>query len=106
MGAVAGADVEATVDQLVADGCNVIFGTGFGDGILASAERYPDVIFAHATGVERAPTFSPCMADFYQVYYLNGLIAGASPDRQGHFVAAFPIRGPGLSTPSPAAFRK
>src|SRR5690606_17747820 len=52
---VAEADVEATVDQLVADGCNVIFGTsfGFGDGLLAAAERYPDVIFGHATGVER-----------------------------------------------------
>ncbi len=92
--AVAEADVEATVDQLVADGCNVIFGTsfGFGDGILASAERYPDVIFAHATGVERAPNVLTYMADFYQVYYLNGLIAGAitETDKVG-YVAAFPI---------------
>ena len=40
--AVAEADVEATVDQLVADGCNVIFGTsfGFGDGLLAGADRF------------------------------------------------------------------
>ncbi len=69
--AVAEADVEATVDQLVADGCNVIFGTsfGFGDGLLAAAERYPDVIFGHATGVERAPNLLTYMADFYQVYY-------------------------------------
>ncbi len=88
------ADVEATVDQLVADGCNVIFGTsfGFGDGLLAAAERYPDVIFAHATGVERAPNLLTYMADFYQVYYVNGLIAGAltESDTIG-YVAAFPI---------------
>lgn len=92
--AVAEADVEATVDQLVADGCNVIFGTsfGFGDGILASAERYPDVIFAHATGVERAPNVLTYMADFYQVYYVNGLIAGALTESNTvGYVAAFPI---------------
>src|SRR5690606_28272869 len=77
--AVAEPDVEATVDQLVADGCNVIFGTsfGFGDGLLAAAERYPDVIFGHATGIERAPNVLTYMADFYQVYYANGLVAGA-----------------------------
>lgn len=92
--AVAEADVEATVDQLVADGCNVIFGTsfGFGDGLLAAAERYPDVIFGHATGVERAPNVLTYMADFYQVYYINGLIAGALTESGLiGYVAAFPI---------------
>lgn len=92
--AVAEPDVEATVDQLVADGCNVIFGTsfGFGDGLLAAAERYPDVIFGHATGVERAPNVLTYMADFYQVYYANGLVAGAlSESGTIGYVAAFPI---------------
>lgn len=92
--AVSEADVEATVDQLVADDCNVIFATSFGhgDGLLAAAERYPDVIFGHATGVERAPNVLTYMADFYQVYYVNGLIAGAitESDTIG-YVAAFPI---------------
>lgn len=92
--AVSEADVEATVDQLVADGCNVIFGTSFGhgDGLLAAAERYPDVIFGHATGIERAPNVLTYMADFYQVYYLNGLIAGAVTESNiVGYVAAFPI---------------
>lgn len=92
--AVAEPDVEATVDQLVADGCNVIFGTsfGFGDGLMAAAERYPDVIFGHATGVERAPNVLTYMADFYQVYYANGLVAGAlSESGTIGYVAAFPI---------------
>lgn len=91
---VAEADVEATVDQLVADGCNVIFGTsfGFGDGLLAAAERYPDVIFGHATGVERAPNLLTYMADFYQVYFINGLIAGAlSESGKVGYIGAFPI---------------
>jgi basic membrane protein A and related proteins len=88
------AEVEPFVDQLIADGHNVIIGTsfGFGDGLLAAAERYPNVIFGHATGVERAPNVFTFMADFWQVYYLNGLIAGAlSESGKIGYVAAFPI---------------
>jgi basic membrane protein A and related proteins len=88
------AEVEPFVDQLIADGHNVIIGTsfGFGDGLLAAAERYPDVIFGHATGVERAPNVFTFMADFWQVYYLNGLVAGAlSESGTIGYVAAFPI---------------
>jgi len=87
-------EVEPFIDQLVADGADVIFGTsfGFGDGILAAAQRYPDVIFGWGTGIARAPNVLTYMADFYQVYYLNGLIAGAlsTSDTLG-YVAAFPI---------------
>jgi basic membrane protein A len=88
------AEVEPFIDQLVADGADVVIATsfGYGDGVLAAAERYPDVIFAHATGVQRAPNVMTFMADFYQVYYLNGLIAGAlSESGKLGYVAAFPI---------------
>ncbi len=91
---VAEADVESFIDQLVADGANVIFTTsfGYGDGTLAAAERYPDVIFGHATGIERAPNVMTYIAELYQPYYVNGLIAGAltESNRIG-YVAAFPI---------------
>ena len=72
----------------------VIFATsfGYGDGVLAAAERYPDIIFAHATGIQRAPNVMTYIADFYQVYYLNGLIAGAlTESNKIGYVAAFPI---------------
>jgi simple sugar transport system substrate-binding protein len=88
------AEVEPFVDQLIADGYNVIIGTsfGFGDGLLAAAERYPDVIFGHATGIFRAPNLFTFMADFWQVYYLNGMMAGAlSESGILGYVAAFPI---------------
>ena len=91
---VAEADVEAFIDQLVADGANVIFTTsfGYGDGTLAAAERYPDVIFGHATGIERAPNVMTYIAEFYQVYYLNGLMAGAlTESNKIGYIAAFPI---------------
>lgn len=88
------AEVEPFIDQLVADGADIVLATsfGYGDGVLAAAQRYPDVIFGHATGVERAPNVMTFMADFYQVYYLNGLIAGAlSESGLIGYVAAFPI---------------
>ena len=91
---VAEADIEPFIDQLVADGVQVIFATsfGYGDGVLAAAERYPDIIFAHATGIQRAPNVMTYIADFYQVYYLNGLIAGAlTESNEIGYVAAFPI---------------
>ena len=88
------ADVEPFIDQLVADGVEVIFATsfGYGDGVLAAAERYPNVIFGHATGIQRAPNVMTYIADFYQVYYLNGLIAGAlTESNKLGYIAAFPI---------------
>ena len=91
---VAEADVESFIDQLVADGANVIFATsfGYGDGVLAAAERYPDVIFGHATGIQRAPNVMTYIAELYQPYYINGLIAGAlTESNQIGYVSAFPI---------------
>ena len=88
------AEVEPFIDQLVADGNEVIFATsfGYGDGVLAAAERYPDVIFGHATGIQRAPNVMTYIADFYQVYYVNGLVAGALTESGTiGYVAAFPI---------------
>jgi simple sugar transport system substrate-binding protein len=86
--------VEAFIDRLVKGGAQVIFTTSFGymDGTLAAARRYPDIIFAHCSGFKRAPNVATYMADFYQVYYLNGLMAGALT-RSGKigYVGAFPI---------------
>ena len=86
---------EATfIDQMVRGGADVIFTTSFGfmDGTLAAAQRYPDVIFAHASGFKRAPNMATYMADFYQVYYLNGLLAGALTDtNKAGYVGAYPV---------------
>ncbi len=82
------------IDKFVQEGCKVIFTTSFGfmDGTLEAAKKYPDVIFAHASGFKRAPNMATYMADFYQIYYLNGLVAGAltKSDKIG-YVGAFPI---------------
>ena len=88
------ADVEAFIDQLVDEGANIIFTTsfGYGDGTLAAAERHPDVLFGHATGYLRAPNVMTYIAEMYQSYYINGLIAGAlTESNKLGYVAAFPI---------------
>lgn len=86
--------VEPFIDRLVGQGVKVIFTTSFGfmDGTLAAAQRYPNVIFAHASGFKRARNLATYMADFYQVYYLNGLMAGAlTKTNKVGYVGAFPI---------------
>ncbi len=88
------AQVGPTIDRLVRQGCQVLFATSFGymDGVLEAAKRHPNVIFAHATGYKRAPNVATYMADFYQVYYLNGLAAGAlTKTGKVGYVAAYPI---------------
>ena len=82
------------IDQVVKDGAKVVFTTSFGymDGTLEAAKKYPDVIFAHASGFKRAPNMATYMADFYQLYYLNGMMAGAlTKSNKIGYVGAFPI---------------
>jgi basic membrane protein A and related proteins len=82
------------IDKLVSDGCNVVFTTSFGfmDQTLEAAKKYPNVLFAHASGFKRAPNMATYMADFYQVYYLNGMMAAAlSKTGKLGYVGAFPI---------------
>jgi simple sugar transport system substrate-binding protein len=83
------------IDKLIMEeGCDVIFTTSFGfmDGTLVSAQKYPDKIFAHCSGFKRNPNMMTYMADFYQIYYLNGLIAGAlTKTNKTAYVGAFPI---------------
>ncbi len=86
--------VEPFIDRLVGQGAKVVFTTSFGfmDGTVAAAQRYPNVIFAHASGFKRARNLATYMADFYQVYYLNGLMAGAlTKTNKVGYVGAFPI---------------
>ncbi len=82
------------IDRLAKSGCKVIFTTSFGymDDTLAAAKKYPDIIFAHNAGFKRNANMATYMADFYQVYYLNGLVAGAlTKSGKIGFVGTYPI---------------
>ncbi len=92
---VAEADVERFLDRFVVEeDCDVVLTTSFGfmDGTAAAAEKYPDKLFFHCSGYTRAPNLGTYMADFYQLYYLNGLMAGAlTKSNQVGYVGAHPI---------------
>jgi basic membrane protein A len=72
-------DLESYIDQMVDEGVKVIFTTSttFMDGTIASAARYPDVMFFNASGYKHAPNVATYQADTYQCCYLEGLAAGA-----------------------------
>ncbi len=82
------------IDRLAKDNCKVIFTTSFGfmDQTIEAAKKYPNIIFMHASGFKRAANVGTYMADFYQLYYLNGMMAAAvSKTDQLGYVAAFPV---------------
>jgi len=89
------ADAERYIDRLVADeGCDIVFTTSFGfmDATIAAGKKYPDTVFFHCSGYERAANVGTYFADFYQIYYLNGLMAGAlTKTGKVGYVGAYPL---------------
>jgi len=88
------AELKETIETLIAKGYNVIFTTSFEfmDGTLEEAKKHPDVMFFHCSGYNRRTNMATYFADLYQVYYLNGLIAGAlTKTGKIGYVAAFTI---------------
>ena len=88
------ADCPSVIDDLVASGYNVIFTTSFGfmDATIDAGKKYPDVIFFHCSGYKRWSNVGTYFAEFYQLYYLNGLMAGALTNTgKAGYVAAHPI---------------
>ncbi|MEM3712657.1 MAG: BMP family ABC transporter substrate-binding protein [Thermoproteota archaeon] len=89
------AEAARYIERLVAEeNVDVVFTTSFGfmDPTIEVAKKYPDKIFFHCSGFKRLPNSGTYFADFYQVYYLNGLMAGAlTKTNKVGYVAAHPI---------------
>lgn len=69
----------ASIEKLVADGCNVIFTTSWGymQATADMAEKYPDVYFSHGTGyLSNGKNFNNYFGRIYQPRYLSGIVAG------------------------------
>jgi len=92
---VAEGDTVSAVERMFRqEKCDVVFTTSFGfmDGTMEAAKRFPDKVLAHCSGFKHAPNVATYMADFYQLYYLNGLMAGAlTKSGKIGYVGAFPI---------------
>jgi basic membrane protein A len=82
------------IDQLVADGNTMIFATsfGYGDTVIQKAQQYPEVVFEHATGFQRAENVSTYFVEHWEPSFLLGMIAGrmTESNRLG-YVGTFPI---------------
>jgi simple sugar transport system substrate-binding protein len=92
---VADADCARIIDRLVQQQkCDVVFTTSFGfmDETIKAGLRYPDKLFMHCSGFKQSENVGTYFGDLYQMYYLNGIMAGAltKTDKIG-YVAAFPI---------------
>ena len=94
------AEVGGAIETLIGKGADLIITTSFGymDQTAEYAEKYPDKYFVHISGYRsgaagNAPqNMSAAFAEFYQLYYLNGLAAGAVTESGVvGYVAAFPI---------------
>src|SRR3712207_465418 len=82
------------IDQLVAQGNNVIIATsfGYGDTVIQKAQQYPDVVFEHATGFQRAENVSTYFVQHWEPSYLLGMIAGHMTESNTlGYVGTFPI---------------
>lgn len=71
------ADTEAAIDELVANGSNVVFTTSFdyAADTLQSAVNYPDVSFFNCSGEVYSDNLASYMGRMYQVMYLAGYVA-------------------------------
>lgn len=92
---VAEADCARVVDRLVLEEkCDIVFTTSFGymNDTARAAKRHPDRLFMHCSGFTRDRNLGTYFAELHQVYYLNGLMAGAlSKTGKLGYVGAQPI---------------
>ncbi len=88
------ADAERVLNQLVSQGCKVIFATSFGymDSVIKVAAQYPDVTFLHCSGYKTAENVGTYFGQIEQPRYLSGIAAGKMTKTNTiGYVAAFPI---------------
>ena len=82
------------IDRYIQEGNDVVLTTSFGymDDTVTAANKYPENIFWHCSGFQRDENLGTYFSEFHQLYYLNGLMAGAltKTDKVG-YVGAFPI---------------
>lgn len=90
-----GADAERVLTQMALSGADLIFTTSFGymDPTNAVAERFPNVMFEHATGYRRDhPNVSVYSARFYEGRAVMGHIAGHMTESNiVGYIASYPI---------------
>lgn len=89
-----GADALTSINEMIDQGCNVIFTTSFGymDPTEEAAKEHPDVKFFHCSGYKQSENMSNYFGRMYEARYLSGIVAGLKT-KTGKigYVAATPI---------------
>lgn len=88
------AAIRTAIEECIADGCNLIFGTSYGymDTMEDLAAEYPEVYFSHGTGYKSNETnFNNYFGRIYQARYLSGIAAGLKASQGGKigYVSAY-----------------
>lgn len=86
--------VAAVADEFAEAGCEIIICNSFGYGeyLKEISEKYPEIYFYHASGVEYGGNVSTYFGRMYQIRYLCGIAAGMqTKTNEIGYVAAFPI---------------
>ncbi len=89
-----GADAERVMTQMALNGADLIFTTSFGymDATIATAAKFPQVRFEHATGFKRAENVATYGARFYEGRAVQGHIAGSMTESDiVGYIGSFPI---------------
>jgi simple sugar transport system substrate-binding protein len=88
-------DAARIIDRLVQEEkCDVVFTCSFGymDDTVKAGAKYPNQKFMHCSGFKNGPNVGTYFAELYQMYYLNGIMAGAlTKSNKIGYVGAFPI---------------
>lgn len=89
-----GFDAYESIQDLLAEGCNVIYAISFGfmDSMEKAAKENPNIIFGHCSGYKRLENLSTYYGKMYQARYLAGIVAGMkTTSNKIGYVAAYKI---------------
>ncbi len=89
-----GGQAEGAIDQLIADGANVVFMTRHdsAQAITSSAKRHSDVRFVHCGAFAPSENVEVVCGRIYQARYLSGIVAGGMTETGLiGYVAAEPV---------------
>jgi basic membrane protein A len=89
-----GAESKKSINELIDQGCKVIFTTSYGymDPTEEVAKEHPEVKFLHCSGYKTAENMGNYFGRMYEARYLSGIVAGmkTKANKIG-YVAAMPI---------------
>jgi len=92
------AAVTAAINELIQEGCHIIFATSFShqDQMIEAARENPDIVFCHATGSNAhgsgLDNYHNYFAKIHEARYLGGIAAGlATETNKLGYVAAHPF---------------